>query len=318
MPSDSITWCNEAGEIIGTGNPLEYEPMQDPEIVTAKVVDQFGCTNQTSVVLDSDSSVPDPDPLGPEIACINEEFQLTVDLGDDVNLADFTIQWLPEECIVSGGDTATPTVSSAETKTYTVIVTNIATGESKSEIVTVEIEDVEVGIFTDNGIPDQEGLPQVCQGSFISLSAAPFDDSCEYSWSTGENGDSIEVSPDENTSYTLSCTTANGCEFSSTADIEVLPPLCNEQDVFVPSAFSPNQDNVNDRLFVRSKFVQDMEFYVVDRWGEQVWRTTDIDEGWDGSFQGETLAPDTYAYCLKVTCVNNSTYTTSGNVTILK
>ena len=61
-----------------------------------------------------------------------------------------------------------------------------------------------------------------------------------------------------------------------------------------------------------------MEFFVLNRWGQEVWRTTDQQQGWDGNFEGEALAPDSYSYCLIVTCVNDQTYTARGNVSIIK
>jgi len=205
-----------------------------------------------------------------------------------------------------------------ESKEFSVVMTHIETGIDTTIVMFVDVENPQVGILPDNGHPDQMGQPMVCLGSEIDLSADPADPDCVYTWSNGEEGTDITVSPTENTTYTVKCVTPLGCENESTVDIEVVPPQCNEDDVFIPSAFSPNGDGVNDQLFVRSKFISEMEFFVMNRWGEEVWRTGSQDQGWDGSFQGKELAPDVYAYCLKVTCVNSSTYTTSGNVTILK
>ncbi len=313
----TISWCNMDGDIVGMGNPLVYIPETDPETVTAKVEDQFGCTNQAEVVLMSNTSLPPVTTDAPEVACVDEEFLVSLNIGDaDPN--DFDFEWEPANCILDGQGTPQISAASSETKTFSVVMTNIETGQDTAIVVDIEIENIPISIFADNGIPGQEGEPTVCQGSDINLSAEPFDPDCQYTWSTGESGETISVSPDENTSYTLSCISANGCETSASTDVEVTPPQCNEEDVFVPNAFSPNNDNVNDRLYVRSKFIKEMEFFVVDRWGEEVWRTTDQDQGWDGQFEGEALAPDAYAYCLIVTCVNDQTYTTRGNVSILK
>ena len=314
---DAVTWCNADGETIGMGNPLVYEPETSPETVFAKVEDEFGCTNQTMTVLISTTSLPPITTSAPEIACFEEEFPIELNLAG-FDAEEFNFDWQPANCITTGQGTPSITAASSESKTFTVVVTNEETGQDTTITLNVDIEDLPIGIFTDNGIPDQEGLPQVCQGSEIDLSAEPFDPDCIYTWSTGETGESISVSPDENTTFSLSCTSPNGCEFNSSTDIEVLPPQCNENDVFVPNAFSPNADNVNDRLYVRSKFIREMEFFVTNRWGQEVWRTTDQQQGWDGNFEGEALAPDSYSYCLIVTCVNDETYTTRGSVSILK
>ena len=61
-----------------------------------------------------------------------------------------------------------------------------------------------------------------------------------------------------------------------------------------------------------------MSLVVYNRWGEEVYSTTDIDGGWDGRFQGEELAPDVYGYYFTAVCVNGLEYQKQGNVTLIK
>jgi len=252
----------------------------------------------------------------PDTICIDDTFDLTVDFTGDPS--DYNFMWAPSECIVSGIDSLNAIGTAKESKTFQVVMTHIGTGIDTVLNVDIVVEDPQVSIFPDNGHPDQAGEPMVCLGSDITLSANPDDPDCSYTWSTGDTGPQVIVLPEENTTYTLTCITSLGCEGSSSVDIEVIPPQCNGDDVFLPNAFSPNSDGVNDVLYVRSKFIRDMEFFVVDRWGEEVFRTLDQDQGWDGRFKGKELAPDVYAYCLKVTCSNGTEYVKSGNVSLLK
>ncbi len=312
---DAVTWCLPDTTIMG--NPLVYEPEQDTVLAIAKVVDENGCTNQDSTILIRMFALP-PSIMtdAPDRVCAMDTFMLGLDFEGDVD--DFAFVWSPEGCILSGGDTPTPTATASETKDFTVLMTHIATGIDTLITVNVDVDNPQVSIFPDNGHPDQAGQPMVCLGSEINLAAEPSDPDCEYEWSTGENGTDITVSPEENTTYTLKCTTSIGCESETSLDIEVVPPTCGTEDVFVPNAFSPNGDGVNDELLVRSKFIKEMEFFVTNRWGQEVWRTENQEEGWNGVFDGKELAPDVYAYCLKVVCVNDASYTVSGNVSILK
>ncbi len=318
---DSVTWCLTTGEEIGSGNPLEYMPVMDTTIVIAKVVDDKGCTSQdTTIVVPEmieEDLLDDVSVDGPMTVCANDTFELTVAF-EAFNDETFSIDWNPDECIVTGGNSATATVTAETDKVFDVLVTNLETGADTIVTFAVTVENIPISIVPDNGIPGQEGLPQVCLGSDITLSAMPGDDRCEFLWSNGDSGTSIEVSPDEDTTFSVTCTTPLGCTSESSTAVTILPPQCNEDDIFVPSAFSPNEDGVNDRLFVRSKFIQEMEFFIVNRWGQEVWRTTNQEQGWDGTFEGESLAPDTYAYCLVVTCVNDTEFTTTGNVSIIK
>ena len=69
---------------------------------------------------------------------------------------------------------------------------------------------------------------------------------------------------------------------------------------------------------VRSNFIEEMELTVYDRWGELIFISTDQNIGWDGTYEGERLGPDAFAFCLKVTCVNDEDYVKAGNVSLLR
>jgi gliding motility-associated-like protein len=109
-----------------------------------------------------------------------------------------------------------------------------------------------------------------------------------------------------------------GCTATDMITIFVRQPVCDETDVFLPSAFSPNGDGVNDVLYVRSNFIDEMEILIYDRWGEQVFASKDQSIGWDGTYKGKTLAPDVYAYTLRVLCINQAEYTVRRNVSLMK
>jgi|GEM_PF-989283 len=102
-----------------------------------------------------------------------------------------------------------------------------------------------------------------------------------------------------------------------TVHVRVRPLNCIE-NVFVPTAFSPNADGVNDVLYVRSYVVESLEFFIYDRWGKRVFSTTDLNRGWDGTIDGVPAPPDVYSYFLKYRCVDGEEYTRSGNVTLLR
>ena len=61
-----------------------------------------------------------------------------------------------------------------------------------------------------------------------------------------------------------------------------------------------------------------MVFRVYDRLGEMVFESFDRSQGWDGTFRGKLLDPDTYDYYLKVTCVDDVESIIKGNVTLLQ
>ena len=103
--------------------------------------------------------------------------------------------------------------------------------------------------------------------------------------------------------------------------------LCNAQNefgsdshdkvVYLPTAFSPNNDGVNDQLFVRGKGIDAFELNIYNRFGELVFITKDQRIGWDGSFMGEKLNSEVYIAYLNVTFFDGEEKQLYGNVTLV-
>ena len=90
---------------------------------------------------------------------------------------------------------------------------------------------------------------------------------------------------------------------------------CN---VFVPNVFSPNNDGVNDELYVRSLCLKSMDFAVFDRFGNKVFESTSINNGWDGTYRGKPMNMDTYVWYLNGLLEDGTNITRNGNVTIVR
>jgi gliding motility-associated-like protein len=83
--------------------------------------------------------------------------------------------------------------------------------------------------------------------------------------------------------------------------VEVTPVDPHENrkpKVGVPSAFTPNENNVNDRLRPLGEIGKLDYFRVYNRWGVLVYQTSVIGEGWDGTYKGNRQQPDTYTWIL--------------------
>jgi gliding motility-associated-like protein len=138
-----------------------------------------------------------------------------------------------------------------------------------------------------------------------------------YEWNNGATTSNQTVTPEETTTYTVTVTDVDGCTGIASITITVIQPEC-EEDVFLPNAFTPNGDDVNSVLFVRSNFVDEMLLIIYNRWNEEVFRSTSQNVGWDGTYKGVDLAPDSYAYYLTVTCVDGFTIERSGNINLIR
>jgi len=106
----------------------------------------------------------------------------------------------------------------------------------------------------------------------------------------------------------------DGCITSDTAWVEVRQP-----EAFIPTAFSPNGDNNNDVLMVLDKNIDELVFFrVYNRWGELLFETSDINEGWDGLFNAEEQEMDTYIYHILTILYTGQPFEISGEVLLMR
>ncbi|MFN6389819.1 MAG: gliding motility-associated C-terminal domain-containing protein, partial [Bacteroidota bacterium] len=95
--------------------------------------------------------------------------------------------------------------------------------------------------------------------------------------------------------------------------------LCSEDGIYVPNAFTPNGDGKNDVFRIRGYGVEYISiFRVYSRWGELMFETTDISQGWDGTYKGELQFPAVYVYYIEGVCTNNQKIVKQGNVTLIR
>ncbi len=120
--------------------------------------------------------------------------------------------------------------------------------------------------------------------------------------------------PNQPTVYTVYAVDENGCKSSDTVFVDINGIM----EVFVPNIFSPNGDGSNDELNVQGPRLFDYSIEIYDRWGKRMFVTTEQDEFWDGTFNGEPLAPQTFVYVLKGTTILGDEIIKEGNVTIIK
>lgn len=95
------------------------------------------------------------------------------------------------------------------------------------------------------------------------------------------------------------------------------PPL--ECDVlFIPNAFSPNNDGENDMECVFSNCIETLSLVIYDRWGEKVFETTDPKVCWDGRYQGKLLNTAVFVYSMKATLITGEEIIKKGNVSLIR
>lgn len=126
------------------------------------------------------------------------------------------------------------------------------------------------------------------------------------------------ASPDKTTLYTLLAEDNNGCIYTDSVKVVVLDVICREPYIYVPNAFTPNGDNLNDILYVRSAVAAEVRLVIYDRWGEKVFETTEQSRGWDGTHRGQACDPGVFVYYLGVTCFDEQVFEKKGNITLIR
>ncbi len=88
---------------------------------------------------------------------------------------------------------------------------------------------------------------------------------------------------------------------------------------YIPSAFTPNGDGINDSFGVKGEGIGVFKLQIFNRWGELVFESDDIYKFWDGTYQGERItSTDVFVYQVKAVGKNNVTLPEErGNVTLV-
>ena len=121
-------------------------------------------------------------------------------------------------------------------------------------------------------------------------------------WYFGDGDVSSEVNPQHSYSkpgtYRVSLAVADslGCSDSVTVDIE----LRMDYYVYIPTAFTPNGDIVNDRIKVEALGIEGLQWDIFNRWGLKVFSTSDLAESWDGTYGGQPVPEGVYSYKLLI------------------
>lgn len=145
-------------------------------------------------------------------------------------------------------------------------------------------------------------------------------------WQFGDGTDSIGVVKDPQHTYAdtgwycvnLQVTNLHGCVDNTTQCLYIAPFFV----IYVPNAFTPNADGKNDLFTAKGVGILEYNMWIFDRWGQQLYHTTDINGGWNGVVQnspsGQQEQEDTYVWLIEVTDVFHKNHRYLGKVSLIK
>lgn len=165
----------------------------------------------------------------------------------------------------------------------------------------------------------------LCSRENIAFTASSSSPLSSWSWAFGDGATSTVQNPSHTYpaagTYTVTFLGIDGSGCPSVTQQPVLIENCffdTDCELFVPGAFSPNADRVNDVACVYGACIKEMQFTIYDRWGEVVFQASDKSECWDGTYKGSPLNSAVFAWVLKATLTSGSEVVKKGNITLIR
>jgi gliding motility-associated-like protein len=299
----------EVFDTICGGNALMLgdEIADKPGLYVLNLISQYGCDSIVRIYLDTARR-----------QTLNTELVLTdpscFELSDGMIEAINTVGGYPPYSITANGikyPTQSATLLAADA--YDIKVedrfecfyeTRVALNEPPEFTVTIDAQtDLILGDLLDVSLTTNNPIAAIDW-------ATPLD---EY-----DNQSSFSLLPTNNLSIAVKVTDENGC----VADDQINISLKTDVAIYVPNAFSPNNDRINDSYFI-STYGRSLshlsEFVIYDRWGGQLFdaSTTGI-EKWDGTYEGKPLEEGTYAYRLTAVLINGDEIKQEGSIILFR
>ena len=258
---DSHSWSS------GESDP-QINPTSDGTY-TLTVTTAEGCTGNDNVLVEF---IPIP----------------TVDLGPDINLCE------GESAIVDAGNSTldiswnsgqiTSTISVNQTFTHIVTVSDLGC-ETKD---TVNINVVPLPTSSLNQLLASEPIcfEEDDRGVTLLAGTSP---AYSYLWSTGETTASINI--DIEGTYLVEISVGN-CSITDNIQFKAYCP----STLYVPNAFTPDQDGINETFYSQGYNLEDYEMYIYNRWGQLIFKTENQDDGWDGTYLNNECQIDVYVW----------------------
>lgn len=288
-------------------------PIASPAITTSFVVSTvspFGCKNSDTVLVQVvqpfDLNVSPNDTI-----CIGQSTTLTVSGAQVYN-------WQPSQGL-SCNNCLNPVANPVQTTLYRVVGYDLYNCFTDTGYVTVAVGQYPVVSLG----PDQV----LATGTQLQLNNTVTNGPVRtWTWSptadlSCNNCPTPVANIRNDVCYSLTARNIYGCAGSDTMCVKA---FCNDTQVFIPNAFTPDDDGKNDILMVRASGIQLVKkFIIFNRWGEIVFERSNVPPnnpqyGWNGTIKGVKASSDVYVYIAEVICENGTSYSYKGNVTLLK
>lgn len=266
------------------------------------VRNDMGCTD--SITLPPITVYPLPTiTISPDqFICLNSSTLLEATGGTSYN-------WTPALGLANANSASTDASPNTTTQ-YTVLVTDVH-GCQKSSSMNLTVQQYPVAQTPDSTIIVGESIQfDVASDAIKSYLWEP-----NYNISCTTCSTPI-VQPLTDTTYKITVQDTANC-FIKTYSTHIT--IEHKYSVDVPTAFTPNGDGINDQVFVKGWGIKELiTFRIFNRFGEMIFETKDINQGWNGEGNGTLQSNDTFQFIVKVRAYNDQIITKTGTIKILK
>jgi len=142
-----------------------------------------------------------------------------------------------------------------------------------------------------------------------------------FEWDFGDGNTSTDENPSHtfdmagNYNISLRVETTNGCWDTTFAVVA----LTEYVQLFIPTAFTPNGDGLNDVFEIKGTPMADFNMYIYNRWGQQIWSTHNFEEQWNGEDKyGNPVEPGSYIYKIQGTDYQKTPVLYDGTVNVVR
>jgi gliding motility-associated-like protein len=314
-PNAKYEWSTNPNftPVISTAATYNVTPTNTTIPYYVRVTDTAGCFAIDTVVVGNRVLRLTVDTL--VNACVSLDKKVTIlngVVGDTLRVV-----WTPTSAIVGTSTGPEVTIKTATDITLNAQVRN-QFGCTQTVNIPVKVRQVDALAKVDVNL--------IYTDDKINLSADPTGTGYTYQWTpttpdvVNTKNATTQASPKQDTKFVVEVTDQYGCKDTASVIVTVLTAQCTEPYIFVPRAFSPNNDQLNDKVFVRGDYLMEegFEFAIYNRWGERVFFTNNREVGWDGTSGSKGVCPDVYGYYVKGKCRKGETYFKKGNITVMK
>ena len=308
---------DNAQVIAGSGaGPIEVLWDIDGLKTIALSVDENGCTSDTS--FSNITVLPTPDP-GFDASPLEDCVPFVVNFTNNSSNIGSNVEY---QWFFGNNDESTspsPSYTYTEPGIYTVRLDVTNEGKCSSTITEPDyIVANELPISDFIADPEETVLDEPTI-TFTNTSTSI--EALTYFWDFGDGNTSTDQSTENVYTQTgpylvklLVTTIDGGCESEIEKEVLIHPDF----NVYAPNAFTPNGDGLNDVFELKGVGINKYLLQIYSRWGELMFETRDLEDHWDGTFQGELVPTGNYVYTIYYTSMINREFTKQGSVMVIR